>query len=124
MSENIDVMVRTLIQTQVVQALNSAPDAVEAMVKAALLKPVDADTGRADGYGRKVSYLEWMTGDMIRIAAGEAVRKVLVERAVDIEAAVREALSQQTIVDGLTKLIVGTVEESWRIDVRFERDKS
>lgn len=126
--QNIDVMVKTIIETQIIQSLNNAPEAIDKLVKAALSKPVDKG-GNFEGdrhfssYGGTTPYLDWMVGQEIRSAAEGAVRKVISESASVIEAKVREGLSSDTVVAALTKAFVSAAEQDWRIDVKFEAEK-
>ena len=84
-NKQLQDMIKTTIQAQVVMALNSVPEAIDALVKAALSKPVDEKTGGIGGYGEKVPYLDYIVGEQIRFAAREAVRKVLSEHVSMIE---------------------------------------
>ena len=118
MSDNINEMVKGLIQTQVIQALNSAPEAIEKLVKAALSRPVD-QSGKFDGYGNKMPYLDWLVGEEIRSAARNAVHTVLAERASEIEQVVRDALSAEDTAKAVTKAVVGAAEREWSIKVSF-----
>lgn len=121
MSENIDAMVKTIIQTQVLQALRNAPEAVEAMVQAALSKPVDEHSGSANdrSYGRKVPYLEWIVGDAIRNAATQAVIETVQGMKPQIAEMVRAKLQGEDIVAAFARAITKTVDDDWRIDVNF-----
>lgn len=129
MSNNtIEATIKTLLETQIIQALNSAPDAIEKMVKAALSKPVDSSgnvegTSNYRGYGGTMPYLDWMVGNEIRDAARSAAKKVIQEQMPDIEAEVRRGLSSESIVAAITKSLVGTAEQEWRINVSFEAEK-
>ena len=99
-------LIKGIIETQVIQALNSAPEAIEKLVKAALSKPV-TDTGDFKGYR----------------AARSATHKVIQEYAPRIEDEVRKGLSSESIVAALTKAIIGASDEDWRIKVSFAADK-
>lgn len=121
-ADNIDALVKGIIETQVIQALNNAPDAIEKLVKAALSRPVDA-SGKYDGYGNKMPYLDYMVGEEIRSAATAAVRKVILESSQLIEDEVRKGLSSETIVAAVVNSFVKTAEQDWRIDVKFEAKK-
>lgn len=118
----IETIVKTLIQTEIVKALNNAPEAIEKLVQAALSRPVDY-AGKVDGYGAKTPYLDYLIGNEIRHAAEAAVRKVVAEHSDKIEAHVREGLSAESVVSAMTKAILRTTSEDWRIFVSFEKDK-
>lgn len=130
MASELDMMVKTLIETQVIQALNSAPEAIDKLVKAALAKPVDRNGNEEgsrsySGYsGNTMPYLEWMVGNEIRSAARVAAAKVIQERMPSIEDEVRKGLSSESIVAAITKSLIGTAEQEWRINVVFEADKT
>lgn len=129
MSNNqIDVTIKTLIETQVIQALNSAPEAIEKLVKAALSKPVDRN-GNDEGSrnfsygGEKMPYLDWMVGQEVRDAARTAAATVIKEMMPNIEAEVRKGLSAESVVAAVTKSLIGTADQEWRISVKFEAEK-
>lgn len=122
--DEIQEVIKRTIQTQVVQALNSVPEAIDKLVKAALSDQVGRD-GRPTSYGG-MPYLDYLVGEEIRRAARAAVCQVLEDKSTDIEAAIREALSDQDIARAVAKAVVGTAEQDWRIDVQFkpaERDR-
>lgn len=122
---DVDTIVKTLIQTQIIQALKTSDDAIDIMVQAALSKPVDESTGSPDrGYGKKIPFLEYLVGDCIRDATIHAVRKVLAESSDQIEASVRTGLNADSVVAAITKSLVKSVNEDWRINVSFEAEKS
>jgi hypothetical protein len=118
----IETIVKTLIQTEVVKALNNAPDAIEKLVKAALSKPVDS-SGKFDSYGSNMPYLDYLVGNEIRAATTAAVRTVLAEHRAEIEQQVREGLKAESVVSAMTKAIVGAAEHDYLIKVSFETQK-
>lgn len=128
MNSQIDATIKTLIETQIVQALNSAPEAIEKLVKAALAKPVDAN-GWPEGdrnfssYRGTMPYLDWMVGQEVRDAARSAAAKIIKEMMPNIEAEVRKGLSSESVVAAVTKSLVGTADQEWRINVSFEAEK-
>lgn len=119
---DITEIVKALIEAQVIQALNSAPDAIEKLVKAALSRPVDS-SGKFDGYGNKMPYLDYMVGEEIRSAARNAIRTIMLEFQPRIEAEVRKGLTSETVVAAVTKSFVDAAAQDWRIDVKFEAEK-
>lgn len=119
-------IIKTVIETQVIQALNSAPDAIDKLVKAALSKPVDPRDGSLNGYAAdKVPYLEWLVGSEIRAATKAIVVKVISEGPVrqEIEARVRVGLNADSIVEAMTKAILHSTEHDYKIEVNFERER-
>ena len=121
-NQEIDAMVKGLIEAQIIQALNNAPEAIEKLVKSVLSKPVDS-SGKFDGYGDKMPYLDYMVGNEIRTAATNAARKVIQEHAAGIEAEVRKGLSSESVVAAITKSLIGAADQEWRINVSFEGEK-
>ena len=121
---DINAMIKATIEAQVVQALNSMPEAIEKLVKAAMSKEVDA-TGKFDSYSsNKMPYLDWMVGNEIRDAARDAVRRIMKEYAPRIEAEVRKGLTSDTVVAAVTKSFIQAADQDWRINVKFEADES
>jgi len=122
--DDVETTIKTLIETQIIQALSNAPlEAMEKLVKAALSKPVD-DSGNFNGYSNhKIPYIDYMVGQEIRAAAQEAARKVIRERMPEIESHVRAGLSSESIVAAVTNALVGAASEDWRITVNFEAEK-
>lgn len=124
MTNMVDTTIKALIETQVIQALNSAPEAIEKMVKAAMSEPVDPRSGSKDGYHstQRVPYLEYMVGEEIRSAARTAARKVILEKMPDIETHIRAGLSADSSVAAIAKSLVGVIDNDWRIEVKFEAE--
>lgn len=120
---DISTLVKGLIETQVIKALNEAPEAIDKLVKAALSKPVDVTTGRSDGYGQKAPYLDYLVGEEIRYAARAAASKVIQEKQDVIEGMIRTSLSSDVITSAITKAFLGASDQEWKIGVTFERDK-
>lgn len=121
--DEMQTMVKTIIEAQIIKSLNEAPEAIEKLVKAALAHPVDSN-GDAKGYGTKMPYVDWLVGDEIRAASRIAVRKVIAEHAANIEAAVRAGLSQEDVVKAVAKAVIGAADQEWRINIKFENEKS
>lgn len=122
-NQDIQNLIKATIEANVVQALNTIPEAIDKLVKAALEKPVDKN-GRNDGWSSdRMPYLDWLAGEEIRSAARSAVRKVIQERTENIEQAIRNNLTQDSIVSAITRSLIGATEQDWRIDVTFAADK-
>lgn len=120
--DDMQAMVKTIIETQVIKALNEAPEAIEKLVKAALAQPVDQN-GDAKGYGTKMPYLDWLVGEEIRAGARVATRKVITEHAATIESAVRGSLAQDDVAKAITRAVVGAADREWSIRVSFANEK-
>lgn len=123
--KDVNQLVKTIIETQIVQALNNAPEAIEALIKAAMSEPVDKN-GNKEGsrefsFGStKMPYLDWMVGQQIRNATHNAVVKVINEMLPDIESKVREKLSHDDVAKSFVEAVVKNVGQEWRIRVNFE----
>ena len=120
MTDTLEVVVKTLIETQVIKALNEAPEAIDKLVKAALAKPVDQH-GDSKGFHANTPYLEWLVGEEIRRAARSAVQKVVQEHAATIEAHVRTNLSSEAIASAITQAVLGAAAQDWQINVAFAK---
>ena len=124
---NVNDLVKSVIQTQIISAFNSGPELIEKLVKSALSAPVGEFNGRVNtaGFGEnKIPYLDWLVNDTIRQAALEAVTKIVRESSEDIEKAVRASLSSETVVSAFSKAIVNTVDSAWKINVSFAVNKN
>lgn len=124
--DDINAIVRTTLQTKILAAVKSAPEAIDLMIKAALEKPVDPMTGKNDGYGgyNKVPYLEYLTGEVIRDAVRTAVGKHIQELLPAIETAVHARLTADDMARALTKAMVDATSKDWQIKVSIEREES
>jgi len=127
MSNNpeLDLQIKTLIQTQIIAALKSGPDLIEELVKAALEKPVDPSTGRQDQWGHgKTPYIDWLVGETIRDYSRGAVLKIMQDeiRPV-IEEAIRKRLTDVEVAKAISTALVGTFQEDWRITIKFGAER-
>ncbi len=123
---NIQEMVKAMIQTQIIAALNSAPEVVEKLVKAAISLPVDPQTGspNSDSWGRaKVPFLDFIVGQEIRNAARDAVAQAIKDRQGMIADIIKEKLQDEAIVGAMAKAFIKAAEEDWRIQVNFDTER-
>ncbi len=122
--DEIDAIVRTTLQTKILAAIKSAPEAIDAMVQSALEKPVDALTGRTDGYrDSKVPYLEYLVGQTIRDAARGAVQKVIVDMTPTIEDAVRKRMATDDLARSMVKAFTDATALDWKVNVTIEKEE-
>lgn len=120
----IEALVRTTLQTKIIAAFKDTPTLVDTMVQAALSKPVDKETGRVDGYGSKVPYLEWITGEMIREAARNSVREIVRGMSADIDAAIKEKLQSGALAEAMqAAFIKAAIDDEWRINISFDKEE-
>lgn len=125
MSTELEAVVRQSLETTILNALKSAPEAIDAMVHAALIdKKVDSVSGRIDGYhGTKVPYLEYLTGEAIRSAADASIRKLVAEMAPQIEQTIRSQLTSETVVQAFLKTLLRSTESEWQLRVEFGKER-
>lgn len=123
--DNIKAIIETTLKAEIVKALNSAPDAIEKLVTAAISAEVGATSGRSNTefYEKKVPYLDYLIGNEIRSAAREAVMQVFKENRERIHEAVRARFSAEHIVDGFASALIKASEQEWRINVSFEGEE-
>lgn len=121
--EGAKAQINTILQAEIIRALNEAPEALEKLVKAALSQPVDSGGDPKGYYGDKMPYLDWMVGEEIRRAARTACQKVIQEKMPDIETMVRQGLSSESVVAAVTNALVGAASNEWNIKVSFEGEK-
>lgn len=120
---DMEKIISTLIQTQVIQALNDSPKAIEKMIQAAFEKPVDKYTGASNGYSsEKIPYIEYLIYDDLRHAARKIVSEVVQEHAVSfLNNEIRNRLTQETIAEQFSKAIGEAIKDDFRINVNFEK---
>lgn len=124
MEVEIKSLVEQSIQTQIIRAFKEAPEAIDALVTAALSQEVNEHGGKPDGWSKsKMPYLEFLVGNTIRAVAREAVKEAIAAREDEIKAAVQRAVSADAMVDGLVQKIMGTLEHEYRINVQFADEK-
>lgn len=126
-TKSVELQIRTLLQAQIVQALNSAPEAIEKMVDAAISGHVDSVTGEAaDSRGwtrnEKIPYIDYLVRCEIRQAARRATVKVVAEKLPEMEEVVRQALGAEPLVKAVTHAIVNAASHEWKIDVTFSKE--
>jgi hypothetical protein len=125
---NMDVksIIETTLKTEIVKALNAAPEAIEALVKAALEQPVYSDGAISKQYGfgeQKMPYLDWLVGDQIRMAARRAVQEVVEENKGKIHEAVKRRMSADDLADAFAKHLIAAADQEWKIDIKFAAEK-
>lgn len=123
MADELETIIRTTLQAKILTALKEAPEAIDAMIEAALSKPINED-GTNSHWGTKIPYLEYIAGETIRDAARRAVVDVIAEMAPAIKDTIRTRLSATDMVDAFAKALVdASVTNDWKIKVVFGQDK-
>jgi hypothetical protein len=124
MTMDVKAIIETTLKAEIVKALSAAPEAIEALVKAALEHPVTSYGGKPDSYSRgTMPYLDWLVGEQIRNAARAAVQDVVKANEAAIHEAVRKRMSSDTIVDEFARHLVKLANDDWRVTVQFEAEK-
>lgn len=124
METEIKSLVEQSMQVMIVRAFKEAPEAIDALVTAALSQEVDEFGGKPDYHSRKkMPYLEFLVGNTIRQVARAAVVEAVQSRESDIKEAVQKAVSADKIVDGCVETILGALKQDYRISVQFADEK-
>ena len=84
-------LARHAIAQKITEAMVGADDQIRAICAAALAVKVDCE-GKIDTYNAKTPYVEYLTGQLIRKAAADALKKNIDALAPAIEAEVAKAL--------------------------------
>lgn len=121
---NFEELTKTLIQTQVLQALKDAPEYLDALVRAAMEQEVSEHGTKPEYHTRtKMPWLEWCVRDALRNAAKMAVLEIVREMQPQIKDSVKKCLSSDEIVAVFAKRIIdGTVDYKINVQVVAEKD--
>lgn len=115
MSQDIEAILRSTIQTKVIEAFNTTPDLVEKMVRAAFEKEVDQYGMRPERYGsEKMPWLEWLVGEEIRKAASEAIKSYVSQHQDEIRAKVSSAITNGDFGNKIGERIAEIMAEEYR----------
>lgn len=124
MSDDIQQLTKALIEAKVIQAFKDTPEAIDALVQAALSQSVSEHGGKPDSWSRNtMPYLTWLVGDVIRSVARTSVVTVVNERQPEIHEAIRKAVSAEALVDSVAKKMLGVLAEDWKLVINFANDK-
>lgn len=121
----ISDLVRASIETKIIEAFKSTPEMIDQLVHACLHQEVDSygqDPTKAYSYKReKMPYLTYLARSTIQQVARKAVESYIMELEPKIYADVKEALSKAELADSLSKSILKSATQDWRIKVEFEK---
>ena len=107
---DIKELTRTLIQTEITKALSEAPEAINALVQAALAQEVDENGNKPDYHSKhKMPWLEWKVGQLIRTAATGAIQDAVKAKEDEIRALVSEKIN--SLVDALVEITFADEEQ-------------
>jgi len=114
---DFEQLTKTLIQTQVLQALKSAPEYLDSLVRATMEQEVNEHGGKPDYHARsKMPWLEWCVRDALRSAAQKAVLEIVREMEPDIKESVKRSMSSDEIVGVFAKRIINDLVD-YKINV-------
>lgn len=100
----IEELVKTSIQTKIIQAFKETPEAIDMLVKSALNKEVDENGCSPNAlYSRKkMPYLEFLVGQMIRDIARVEVEKIINDRRSEIADIITKKLLNDDCINSMT----------------------
>lgn len=115
MDQNIEAMLKTAIQTKVIEAFNTTPQMVEKLVQAAFSKEVSEHGGpRSDSYRAvNMPWIDWLVGEEIRNAAKEAVRDYIASHKDEIRSKVDEAMKRGDYGTKIGEQFAQIMEREW-----------
>lgn len=115
-------LARHAIAQKITEAMVGADDAIRAICAGALAVKVDSE-GKVGGYRADIPYVEYLTGQLIRKAAHEALTKRIEELVPAIEREVEKALraSVKETAQALTRSFVDRAKDKHAVncDVKF-----
>ncbi len=120
----ISELVKSTIQTKIIEAFKSTPQMIDDLVSACLSREVNEYGSKPDYHSRsKMPYLEYLARSTVEGIAREAVRQYFQDTQGEvISQMVKEKLSKGEWLDEFTKAISGVVKEDYKIDVHFKRE--
>lgn len=122
-TQQIADLVRTSIETKIIEAFRTTPEMVDDLVRACLSQEVNGYGGKPDYHSRdKMPYLTYLARDAVQAVAATAVREYVAEMEPAIRDQVRSSLQAADVTDAFTRSIIATTSQDWKINVQFERD--
>ena len=122
MTLKVDELVKAGIQTEILKALNDAPEYINMLVDSALNQEVDDYGGKPSYSSSKKPYLEYVVGEQLRIFTGTAVRQWLEDNEPTIRAAIVERLVKVDIAEAFADAVAKQINDNWGINVYFNRE--
>lgn len=119
---DIEALLKTTIQTKVIEAFNSTPEMVEKLVQAALEKEVNEHGSKPSGYGdKKMPYMEWLVGEEIRRAVCACVREYVEGHNAEIKERVQAAMVSAEFMQPVAEVVANVLSTSynWTIDLKI-----
>lgn len=127
MSElNIEELLKSTIQTKVIEAFNTTPEMVDKLVEAALSKEVDKHGDKPSGYSRdKMPFMEWLVGEEIRKAVQKCVHEYVLEHEDTIKSKVKQSIAKADFGKSMADTVADVMSKSynWKIDFKITPDE-
>jgi len=121
----VEPVIKAQIQAAIVRELGQTERLVEKVVAQALTVKVNSEGKHSkSSYRNEFTYLNWLTGDVIRRAAKEAIREYIEEVRDEIKVEVAKQIRKRSN-DFATALVSGladALKASWRFDVKVGFD--
>ena len=124
--QNIEELIKATIQTKVIEAFNTVPEAIDKLVESALRKDVDKWGSKPSGYGRDtMPFMEWLVGEEIRKAVQECVNEYIAEHKDSVKEKVRQSIAKADFGKSLSESVADVMSQSynWRINLNIEKEK-
>lgn len=120
-NKQLQEIINTTIQTQIVAALNEAPEVIEKLILASLSAKVD-DSGRIPQYPShaKKTYLEFLVGDEIRKFTQKLVQEYLEQNKERFSQKIKETLESGTFSTDLSKVVSDILCENYRWSINLK----
>jgi hypothetical protein len=121
MDHDIEKLLKTTIQTKIIEAFNDTPEMIEKMIQAAFEKPVDEYGHKPERFGAKgIPWIEWLVGEEIRRATKEAVREYLQEHGQTVKNKVRQSIATADFATPLADTVSKIISEDHRWHINLE----
>ena len=126
MSQEIEALIKTTIQTKNIEAFNTAPEAIEKMVQAALSKEVNQNGSEPRSYSdQKMPWLDYAVGNEIRSATQECIRRYVGEHKDVLDQMVRKAIEKGDFAGPISKFFdqALTKDWNWTFEIKAEKEE-
>ena len=121
MSNELETLTRTIIQTKVLEELKKGEVYIDTLVRAVFEDEVDQYGGKPNYGSQKMPWLTWAVRDAMQTAARAAVIEHVKTLEPQINTAVIKAMSADEIVAAFTKKITGSMRKDYSITVKFDK---
>ncbi len=125
MTTDIETILKTTIQTKVIEAFNQTPEMIEKLVTAALSKEVSEHGGPPSRYDRtSMPYMDWLVGEEIRQAVHQAVKEYIATHKPQIAERVESVMQNTEFGKEVGTTISKILSEEWRwtVNLDIQRD--